>query len=333
MHVGIAGEVRCVVTKQDGKVKIDTGFQKNLILNQGLDFFGGGKGSNINAYCAIGSGNSTPSVTQTKLDAFIAMTAGTDVTSDYSYIDAGDGLYRVWEQKKYRFTGLDDANITELGLVSQGSTSENYYLTTRVLPKDSNGVPTSISLKTGETLDIYYKTHRVISTTDQSFVVDVLDSNGGSVPFNVVVRPVNVGQANKHTVSTPVAIDIGGSSSTSSRYLDISSVELSEFTTSHPRQSTIHLYWNQNAVTLGAYASNSYKRLLQYLIPLDLGNDTEIRSMWLSARETYQAHPFGFFPFQVRFGRVSDDAPLAKTANDTLTIPFEVSWGRFEGEL
>lgn len=70
-EVGIAGEVRCVITRADGSVKADTGFQKNLILNQGLEFFGGGKGTFINTYCAIGSGNSTPTITQTQLDAYI----------------------------------------------------------------------------------------------------------------------------------------------------------------------------------------------------------------------------------------------------------------------
>lgn len=40
MRVGVAGEFRCVVTKADGTIKTDTGYQRNIILNQGLDFFG-----------------------------------------------------------------------------------------------------------------------------------------------------------------------------------------------------------------------------------------------------------------------------------------------------
>ena len=80
-EIGVAGEVRCVVTKAEGTVKIDTGYHKNLILNQGLDFFGGGKGSIINQSCAIGAGNSTPLITQTKLDSYISQADGTDATS------------------------------------------------------------------------------------------------------------------------------------------------------------------------------------------------------------------------------------------------------------
>ena len=39
-NIGMAGEFRVVVKRADGSTKIDTGYQKNLILNQGLDFFG-----------------------------------------------------------------------------------------------------------------------------------------------------------------------------------------------------------------------------------------------------------------------------------------------------
>ena len=53
--MGVAGEFRCVVKRADGSTKIDTGYQKNLILNQGLDFFGGDRGY-MTSYCVIGSG-------------------------------------------------------------------------------------------------------------------------------------------------------------------------------------------------------------------------------------------------------------------------------------
>lgn len=314
MHVGIAGEVRCVVTKADGTVTADTGYQKNLILNQGLDFFGGDKGSSINASCAIGSGNSIPAVTQTKLDTFIALTSGEGTTSDYSYVDKGDGLYRIWEQKKYRFTNLDNVNISELGLVSTGSTSENYYLTTRALIKDSAGAPTSISVKKGETLDIYYKIHKVVDISDKSSVIDVLDGSGGAIPYNVVIRPAQVGVNGKYSVGKPFGIDPG--------YSDI-------FLSSNDIKAVTNVIDGNisggKGLSKSAYVANSLSIKLYLDIPLNLGIGN-IRSV---ALERF----FEFFPFQMRLGRVSDDAPLTKTNKDTLTIPLEFSWGRYEGEL
>ena len=312
MHIGIAGEIRCVVTNADGTVKTDTGFHKNLILNQGLEFFGGSKGGNINSSCAIGSGNSIPAITQTKLDAFIVTANGSDITSSYSYEDKGDNLYRIWEQKKYRFTGLNNVNISEVGLVSTGSISTDYYLTTRALIKDSIGAPTSISVKTGETLDIYYKIHKVIDISDKSYVINVLDGNGGAVPYNVVVRPNSVGNSDwANNVSAAI-------SNTGNTWL--SPNELGNISGAPSGGTTAVTY------TLASYITNSYIRLATISVGLSSAN-FGIRTAFRFAQNEV------FFPFQIRFGRVSDDAALTKTANDTLTIPLEFSWGRYEGEL
>lgn len=312
MHLGIAGEVRCVITKTDGTTKIDTGYQKNLILNQGLDFFGGNHGRYINASCAIGSGNSTPAITQTKLDAFLALASGSDTTSDYSYVDEGDGLYKMWEQKKYRFTGLDDVNISELGLVSQGSTSENYFLTTRVLIKDSSGTPTSIGLKLGETLDIYYKIHKVIDTTDKSFVINMLNGNGDTLPYNVTVRPAFVGNSSWNV--SGVFNDPGNQGGT-----EAGSSRLSPITTTPSNGSYMSSTWYPLT-----YQAGSNKRVVELRYGLDNAN-RNIR--------TVTANMFYFYRFQVEFGSVADDSPIPKTNKDTLTIPLEFSWGRYEGEL
>lgn len=310
-EIGVAGEVRCVVTKADGTVKIDTGYHKNLILNQGLDFFGGGKGNIINQYCAIGAGNSTPLITQTKLDSYISQANGADTTSNYSYVDTGDGLYRMWEQKKYRFTPSSDINVSELGLVSTGETSD-YYLTTRTLLKDSLGVPTTITVRIGETLDIYYKFHKVIDITDKSFVINVLDVDGGAIPYNVVVRPNTVGNAYwGGNVSAAIRSD-GNTWLSPNNLGSISDA---------PTGGT-----NDVSYTLARYTANSYKRVATISAGLSSAN-FGIRTAFRFSQNEY------LFPFQIRFGRVSDDAPLTKTNKDILSIPLEFSWGRFEGVL
>ena len=88
VHTGMAGEFRCVVQKADGSIKLDTGVQKNLILNQGLEFFGGVNGSGMN-YCIIGTGNSTPTIHQTKLDYPISI-VGRSTTCLLYTSDAAD---------------------------------------------------------------------------------------------------------------------------------------------------------------------------------------------------------------------------------------------------
>ncbi len=311
--VGIAGEARCVITSADGTVRLDTGYQQNLILNQGLDFFGGGKGYDINASCAIGSGNSTPVATQTKLDAFIAIAGGTNTTSDYSYVDDGSGLYKMREQKQYRFTTTIDHNISELGLVSQGGASD-YYLTTRVLPKDSLGAPTSLGWKAGETLDIYYKIHKVVDTTDKSYAINVLDGDGGVVPYNAVIRPFAVGKWSN--LSAGLDVSIRTSTSTDGLFPTTSETAYGEG------------YQNAERISyLGLYTNGAYKKQLTISVDLNQLNG-DIRKVSSGYQDS-----FLFYPFQMRLGRVSDDAPLTKTNKDMLTIPLEFSWSRYEGEL
>lgn len=314
-NIGLAGEVRCVVTKNDGTIKIDTGYQKNLILNQGLNFFGGGHGTEINALCAIGSGNSIPTVTQSTLDSFIATASGVISATNYSYTDTGDGVYRMWEQKRYRFTGLANANISEVGLVSTGSTSSNYYLTTRALIKDELGHPISISVKTGETLDIYYKIYKVVDTRDKLFVVNILDGVGGSVPYNVVVRPAIVGHPkNGTTISVPINANRNG--------VVLSTQDLTAITSAPTGTSP-------STITLSPYVTNSFKQQAVIFSELSV-NDGLLRTLVSAQTNSFSLN---FMFFQMRFGRVSDDAPLTKTANDTLSIPIEFSWGRYEGAL
>lgn len=316
VSIGIAGEFRCVVTKADGSIKTDTGYQRNLILNQGLDFFGGGKGSAINTNCVIGSGNSSPSATQTTLDAFIAISKATSSgsTSDYSYINKGDNKYTAWEQGFYRFIGLSGVNVSEVGLASEGTSSANYYLTTRALIKDSLGEPTSISVIAGETLDIYYKIYRVIDTSDKTHTINMINGAGVTTPYNVVVRPSNIGSPYNKKLLEPLSV---------TRYIDVSTNDLAAITSQPAGASRV-----EPAVTLASYTTGSYKLVMTIKFGLNLAN-INIRS--ISAHNGNLSLPFYFF--QMRFGRVSDDFPIPKTDKETLTIPLEFSWGRYEGAL
>lgn len=311
-NIGIAGEVRYVVTAPNGKVKADTGYQSNLILNQGLDFFGGGRGGAINFSCAVGGGNSSPSVTQTTLDSFIAISIGGEVTSSYAYIDKGDGMYRMWEQKKYRFTGLNNVNISEVGLVSSGSSSSDYYLTTRTLIKDQTGNPTTISIKSGETLDIYYKIHKVIDTRDKVFLINILDGNGGMIPYNATLRPLSVG-SNKNKVT---------SAATEYRFLTVNTTGLLPIITATSSGDTV-----DGKFSFSGYSQGSFKITANLFFSLNEAN------IGIRRLDSYSAEYSGILPFQIQFDRVSDNAPLTKTANQTLSIPLEFSWGRYEGAL
>lgn len=325
LDVGFAGEFRIVISDETGNVKKDTGYQKNLILNQGLDFLGGNKGSIINNYCVIGSGNSSPTITQTQLDAAIAITNGLSSASDYSYVDKGDNLYRMWEEKRYRFEGLQDVNISEVGLASQGNIS-TYWLTTRALIKDSLGNPTAITIKAGEVLDVYYKIHKVIDLQDKTFVVNMLDGDGGSIPYNVVIRPTEVGLSDKNTVSSAIS-QVGKATYAGDLFISAGVAELVPPNVTQPSESTYDLRGQGSVLSFSGYSGGSNKRRLNVNIPLAVANRSFKRIRFGGKSFT------NFFPFNARFSSVDGDLPITKTAQYTLSMAFEYSWGRFEGEL
>lgn len=319
-NMGMAGEFRCVVKRADGSTKIDTGYQKNLILNQGLDFLGRDEGF-MTAYCVIGSGNSAPSFSQNKLDAFLAATGTTGYPvykTDYDKIRDGN-LYKASVTNKYSFTNIV-GNISEVGLASNYTNSSSYNLCTRALIKDSNGNPTTISVLSGEILDIYYKLWRITDLTDKNTTLNVLDGVGGSVAYNVITRPSYVGfnngaydYANK-VIGIPAAYRMGSALNVRADTGELT-IANSEF---NPVNSS-----GVSSITWSPYVAGSYKR--------QLTANATVNELNLNIRR-FQVQ-IGFGDFQFRVGKVSDDSPLVKNNTQTLSIPIEISWGRYEGAL
>lgn len=334
MKISLTGEFRCVVKDSAGLIVTDTGYNENMILNQGLDFFGGGHGATINAKCAIGTGSIEPVATQTKLESFLALTGAVtaQTVSEYS-LPPQDGTYKFWERKMYTFSGLGAVVIKELGLVSTGTTAEDYYLTTRSLIKDSQGNNSSLTLKEGDTLDLYYKINKYIPTADEVFQVNLLDAEGAPIPYNVTVRPAAVGDSNSNSVSTPLKIFTSAVAG-----VFYQSTELESITTKSTNTTRSGARLLGGSVSLGDYLNGSYKRTLFLNFGVDAGNLAGgLRT--LNNRASYNVNlssgivskfeqVFDFYPFQLRFGSVAGDLPIPKNANETLTVPLQISWGR-----
>ena len=332
----MAGEFRCVVKRADGSTKIDTGYQKNLILNQGLDFFGGGNGEDMMEYCVIGNGNSQPIYTQNKLDNAITVARrykqdnSLPYKSDYDANRDGN-LFKCNRVCKYIYTSLDNVNISELGLASTYANNSNYYLCTRALIKDVNGNPTTITVLSGEQLEIYYKLWQVFDVSDKTGQINLLDGVGGSVAYNYTVRLANVGNANYYGYFQPYYHDFGigmcglilKQAQSSNAYSVFDNYFYSDGIaniTSVPKSIIGQL---SGIVSYAPYIAASYKRVMTLSIPIADANGN-IRSIAVFTT-------MGIY--QIQYDSVADNSPITKTNTQTLTIPIEISWGRYEGEL
>ena len=324
MNLGIAGEFRCVVLREDGTVKEDTGYQRNLLLDQGLDYFGGKHGSDISSRLLLGSGNSKPEVSQTLLDSPVAIASRTSTSTDFTYSDKGDGLYRLWQENVYRFSDISNINISELGLASARTSSTStpligdYWLTTRALIKNLSGNPTTITLLDGEILDVYYKIHKVIDVSERAFVIGMTDGDGGSIPYNVKIKGFAVGLSSNTVTQNTSSVNGSGSTSSQAR---VSSDEWEDITTGTLKTGVPI----QNVVSAETYIDRSYKRTYKLSLGLNQGN--------IPIRSFFSGSYSQFIPFQVRFGSVEDDSPIDKTLSDSFEMKLEVSWSRYLGDL
>lgn len=315
-NMSMAGEFRCVVKRADGSTKIDTGYQKNLILNQGLDFFGGDNGPDMMAYCVIGSGSSQPVYTQNKLDAIVGSAVKVNYSTKNDYNASTDGnLYKVNRVQKYTFNGLVNTNISEVGLASTYNSTSNYYLCTRALIKDSQGNPTTITVLSGEILEIYYKLWAVFDTTDKTGIINLLDGVGGSTAYNYKTRLSDVGSSE---YQAGFAVSLFGHASSSVYLFNSSGVDLSAITT---RPSGGSFPASDRSVQ--QYEKGSYKKFYTFIFDISTANANNRILLIL----------FSSMRWQIRFGSVAYDSPIVKNNTQTLSIPIEISWGRYEGAL
>lgn len=314
MQVGLHGEVKVIVKRADGTVRLDTGFFPNVITNLGLDALG--NNHNLFNYCAVGGGNSTPLNTNTKLDNFLAVGSQISSESKYDYDPVRDTeFYKCSKTVGYRFTGLDNKNISEVGLVIDYR-PELHSALTRTLIKNSAGEPTVITVLSGEILELQYRLWQVFDLKDKDQVVTAM-IDGVEVPVNVKIRLAGVGGTNIDNGWSYANIIGRGVMYNSS--LRFGTGEIGGIT----GQNSGITYLSPSAMSWEAYQPSTYKR-----------------KFYVNTSITDAVHPIRSFLFftglgayQGRFGTVNGDLPIDKTNQDILQLGFEMSWGRYEGVI
>lgn len=313
MQVGLYGEVKVIVKRADDTVRLDTGFFPNVITNLGLDAIG--NDNDLFNYCAVGGGNSKPLNTNTKLDNPLQVGSQISSESKYDYDPVRDTeFYKCSRTVGYRFEGLDNKNISEVGLVDDYR-PEFHSAFTRTLIKNSAGEPTVITVLSGEILELQYRLWQVFDVKDKDQVVTAM-IDGVEVPFNVKIRLAGVG-GNLGGSWSYAAVVGAHLTFQGNNHHQFGTGELGEITGQNSGLTNVYgLSWE-------AYQPSTYKR-----------------KFYVNASITDAVHPIRSFLFftglgayQVRFGTVDGDLPIDKTNQDILQLGFEMSWGRYEGVI
>lgn len=198
--LGLSGFYRMVVSKdrECKEVTHDTGWFKNLITNGGLDRFGTHGPTNSSGtdpedtwrghalpQFHVGSGNSTPLVTNTALDNLIASvnTSGPTRASNYA-TGYSEDIYSAQFGE-----GVAAGNLSEIGI---GNTTD---LFSRALILDGGGNPTTITVLSNEFLTVYYTLRVNIPQSDQVATVSI-DIDGTPTDHTVTFRPAYANATN-----------------------------------------------------------------------------------------------------------------------------------------
>ena len=181
-----------------------------------------------------------------------------------------------------------------------GNTTTDGFLYSRALIKDGNGDPTTITLLADEFLDVTYELRCYPNLTD----VTITGLDLGESTHDVTIRAANV------TSGTLWGFPLGGAASFSAYPSStIFNGGIGVITSSPSGDSA-----NLGEISL-PYSANSRKQTASATLSLNYANLAGgIRSIKLST--SLGAHQLEFNP------------PINKTSEKTLTLNFEVSWGR-----
>lgn len=174
--VGMGGRYRFTAIRPDGSERVLSDWFDNLLLNSGLDLLG--QNNPLINTCYVGTGTTPPAPTQTELDNqtlftgnVISQTAGSDISGGFA-----------WFRRVFRFAVAESSyNVSEVGIA--GST-----FLSRSLVKDGSGNPTTITVLTGEMLNVTYE-FRLYWPTGES----VASVNIEGVDYTVSTKSALVG--------------------------------------------------------------------------------------------------------------------------------------------
>ena len=167
MHSQIGARFKLIAHKGDGVPTKETEWFNNIVLDAGLARMSVGTWINC---CCVGTGNTTPAVTQTALASFLAST--TSINSTSTELQTTTTPYYRGVTLTWRFSeGVAAGNISEVGM-GWGNTT----LWNRALVLDTNGNPTTITVLSDEYLDVVaeIREYPTLSTTGSFTLVDKL---------------------------------------------------------------------------------------------------------------------------------------------------------------
>lgn len=307
-----AGYFRLQVHRAGAEIQ-DTGWFPNLITNQGLDWFGTAPPNYnvsygqplIATHCGVGTGNTAPAFTDTRLTSFLAMfpsTTGSNVenVTTSTYVPGPPAYYS--QIKTYSFaTGAVVGNVAEVGVGNTAQADTNPQLFNHALILDGSGNPTTISVTSADALTVTYELRQYFDLTDNTYTMTI-----GATNYSGTYRRAQVNTFGYQNFQT-VPYDFNGQYFTSVYNGSIAA------TTSHPSGTSTTTATGSWA----AYNTGTYFVTGTASFSLSQGNLTGGITAIMTTNDTTGSYQFAVSP------------AIPKTSSYTMTLNYNISWARY----
>lgn len=289
----------------------------NKIVNQGLDALGGLKpGSfgavNLNQFlrggCAVGTGNTAPTATDTALLAPLAFTTTTNGAFDLVTVNSNVAPYSQTYSCVMQFgIGAVVGNIAEIGMLlgrSDSSYTAGGALFCRALIQ-VGGSPGTITLTSADQLIVTYQLQWIV-VADMSGTINVT-TDGVPVAVNWTARPCNMGSGSGSSLAqsyfTQIQNDVGSGAQAGFWWTNTAYVAVTTTGTTTGGA-------NDSAAN-GTYTGGTYTRSINW--HWSTGHTVTARTMCII--------PITVFRFQVLFA-----SPISLTTLQTMDLNVQVTW-------
>jgi hypothetical protein len=292
----MGGFFKMEAVRRDGTRRLLADWFPNLITDVGLNRIG--TGSYLSA-CHVGTDNTAPSVLDTALGGFVA--GSNTITASPAGAQA-TAPYYGWKSITYRFTAAPiDWNLNEVGIATAKTNGGSTIMFSRALILDDLGAPATVTVLTGEILDVTYQLRLYPMLDDVLQTVTIPGSGDHDIITRAAVVTSGLWGSELGGVAT---IYTGVSNTFSLRNGDIGAI------TSSPSGTTQSF----NAGNL-AYGNNNLYRDGTRSFGLSEGNlSGGIRSLyWRTSIGVYQQQ---------------FDPPIMKTSAKTMSLVVRYSWAR-----
>lgn len=303
IHSQVAARFKLIAHKGDGIPLRQTDWFDNIVLDTGLARMAVGTWIDR---CCVGSGNTTPVVSQTALTSFIASTL--TIQAESSTIQTTTAPYYRAYIMTWRFgMGAATGNISEVGL---GWGNANLW--NRALVKDISGNPTTITVLSDEYLDVVSEV-REYPQQSLSGSFNLLDKTGAVISNHTYIGyPVM-----RNVIRRFGKLSLASSTANNSYATFVHSNTITSNLTTTDVAGSLDIIGSNNPT----YSGNS----LQQVFVIDIA-----RANFAHRSFFIQHGDGGLMAGQNASGYKLQISPtITKTASQEMTYTFEMSWGRY----